>query len=333
MESFWGKLPRPFFILAPMEDVTDVAFRALVAQQEKKPDVFFTEFTSADGLALAPDEGRRALLQKLKYSPAERPIVAQFFTSKPDHMEKAAALASELGFDGVDINMGCPDAQVERQKCGASLIKNPPLARELIRAARRGAPDLPISVKTRIGYTKDELDTWLTELLAEKPAAIAIHARTRKEMSDVPAHWDAIARAVTMRDTLSPDTLIVGNGDVQTLEEGRVRIKETGCDGVMIGRAAIANPWLWSEYAPSREERLVMVRRHAELAQEHFGPTASGGVRKHIAKFAIGFPGAKELRVAMNKAKSAQDLIECIDMKIADAPFPQEVVASLKREE
>lgn len=319
MKSFWNMLPRPFFVLAPMEDVTDAAFRALVAEQQKKPDVFFTEFTSADGLALAPEGGREKLLKKLSFGEGERPIVAQFFTAVPEYMERVAALAAELGFDGVDINMGCPERRVEKGGCGAALIKNPPLARELIRAAKRGAHSasrrIPISIKTRIGYAKDELGTWLPELLAENPAAIAIHARTRNEMSSVPAHWDAIARAVDIRDRINPHTLIIGNGDVQTLEEGRARAKETGCDGIMIGEAAIANPWLWSDPpagGPSKEERINMIIRHAELSQAHFGSRASASVRKHIAKFALGFPGAKELRVKMGEAKSIQDLIACV---------------------
>src|SRR3989344_2537407 len=158
IKDFWHELPRPFFCMAPMEDVTDSVFRALVAEQEKKPDVFYTEFTSADGLVLAPEGGRQAIMQKLAFSAGERPIVAQFFTSKPAHMEHVAALAAELGFDGVDINMGCPDKKVEKQGCGAKLILNPALAQELIAAAKRGAPNLPVSVKTRLRYNKDILD-------------------------------------------------------------------------------------------------------------------------------------------------------------------------------
>ena len=312
MKDFWHELPRPFFCMAPMEDVTDSAFRALVAGQEKKPDVFYTEFTSADGLVLAPEEGRQTIMQKLAFSAGERPIVAQFFTSNPAHLERVAALAAELGFDGIDINMGCPDKKVEKQGCGAALIKNPSLARELIRAAKRGAPRLPVSLKTRIGYAQDELDAWLTELLAEDPAAIAIHARTRKDMSAVPSRWDTIARAVAIRNSIGSGTLIIGNGDVQTVEEGRARAKETACDGIMIGRAAIANPWIWSGYEPSKAERIDMLLRHARLAEDHFGPSASGGVRKHLAKFATGFAGAKELRIKMGAARSAQELIACV---------------------
>ncbi|MBI2048636.1 MAG: tRNA-dihydrouridine synthase family protein [Parcubacteria group bacterium] len=312
MENFWETLSKPLFVLAPMEDITDAAFRELLGAQEQKPVVFYTEFTSADGLALAPKEGREKLLKKLQYTEGERPIVAQFFTAHPAHMEKAAALAQELGFDGVDINMGCPDRAVEKGGCGAALIKNPALARDLIRAARAGAPQLPISLKTRIGYLTDELDTWLPTLLAEEPAAIAIHARTRKELSEVPAHWDAITRAVQMRNGAGVKTLIIGNGDVKTLGEARERVRETGCDGVMIGRAAIANPWLWREREPARDERLATLLHHATLAEKHEGHLV-GGVRKHLSKYATGLHAAKELRVKISSAETVKDIVDSIE--------------------
>src|SRR3989344_1773209 len=279
MQSFWQKLRKPFFALAPLEDVTDAAFRRLIASYGK-PDVMFTEFTSADGLILADAEGQKKLRKKLLYSESERPIVAQIFTSSPERMEKACALIAELGFDGMDINMGCPDRAVEKSGCGAALIRNPVLARELIRAAKRGAASsqgpfrtrrvlngrkesIPVSVKTRIGYNTDELDTWLPHLLAAEPAAITIHARTRKEMSDVPARWDTVARAVEIRNQCQGDalplTLIIGNGDVKDIADARAKAAETKCDGVMLGRAVYGNPWLFSnsrELAHSPEERM-----------------------------------------------------------------------------
>ena len=199
--NFWAKLEKPILCLAPMADVTDAAFRYIIAKYSKQITphqksqgaplayVTYTEFTSADGLILAPEIGKKKLLKNLEYSEIERPIVAQFFSSKPEMIERAAALALELNFDGVDINMGCPDRSVEKQRAGAALIKNPKLARELIIAAKKGAPSLPVSIKTRLGYNTDELETWLPALLAENPALITIHARTRKEMSKVKARW------------------------------------------------------------------------------------------------------------------------------------------------
>src|SRR3989344_1937901 len=178
MKSFWDKLPKPFFVLAPMANVTDVAFRQIIAKYSRPqgPAVFWTEFVSADGLC--HPQGREKLLIDLFYSESERPIVAQLFTAHPEKMEEAAHLIQELGFDGLDINMGCPDRTVEKQAAGAALIKNPKLAREVIHAAQRGAVKLPISVKTRLGYYRDELDTWLPALLETDLAGATIHART-----------------------------------------------------------------------------------------------------------------------------------------------------------
>src|SRR3989338_7732000 len=218
MSGFWDKLKKPIMTLAPIADVTDAAFRRIIAEIGK-PDVMWTEFVSADGLALAPEAGRKKLLKNLEYSEAERPIVAQFFTSSPEHMREAAKLAVKLGFDCIDIKMGCPDRSVEKQGAGASLMKNVILARALVRAAKEGASPLPISVKTRTGYSQPELEQWLPEILKEDVAVVTVHARTRKEMSKVPARWEFVRRAVEIRDVSGKETLIFGNGDVKNLEK------------------------------------------------------------------------------------------------------------------
>ena len=225
----------------------------------------WTEFVSADGLMRASEEGKQKLLADLLYSEEERPIVAQLFSSVPEHMEAASRLCAELGFDGIDINMGCPDRSIEKQGCGAAMIKDPQSAREIIRAAKRGAGDLPVSVKTRLGYNADELEVWLPELLAEVPAVITVHARTRKEMSKVPARWERVARAVEIRNEVQGDarrranenqhpTLIFGNGDVLDVDDARAKARATGADGVMLGRAIFGNPWLFhpSKILPER---------------------------------------------------------------------------------
>lgn len=308
--------------LAPMEDVTDAAFRKLIAKMAK-PAVMFSEFTSADGLVLAPEKGQRILRKKLIYSESERPIAAQLFSAYPERMEKAAALVQELGFDGIDINMGCPVREVVETGCGAALIKNPALARELIHAARRGAPNIPLSIKTRIGYDKDDLDMWLPELLAEEPSAIIIHARTRKEMSDAPAHWDAIARAVKIRDSLQNPrgvtsrikTLILGNGDVRDLGEARTRVEETACDGVMLGRAIYGNPWLFADRVelPSPQERIDALIEHLKLFDELLGDTTNyATMKKHFKAYISGWDNAKELRVRLmdtQNSKEAQEIL------------------------
>jgi len=304
MKNFWSELPRPFFVQAPMEDVTDAAFRRLIARYGK-PDVMFTEFTSADGLVLAPNEGKKKLLKKLLFSETERPIVAQLFTAIPEHMEQAALLCAELGFDGIDINMGCPDKAIEKSGCGAALIKNPALARELIRAAQTSG--LPVSVKTRIGYVTDELDSWLPELLAEDPAAVTIHARTRKEMSDVPARWDTVARAVALRDSMNSKTLILGNGDIQDIPDARAKVAEAKCDGAMLGRAIYGNPWLFAysrelenSFVPTPKQKLKALSEHLALFDELLGDTTNyATMKKHFKAYISGWDGAKELRVKL----------------------------------
>lgn len=302
-----------------MADVTDAAFRRIIAQMGK-PDVLWTEFVSADGLALALEAGRQKLLKDLIFTESERPIVAQFFTSNPEHMEKAAELAAELGFDGVDINMGCPDKSVEKQGSGAALLKNSQLARELIRAAKQGAPRLPVSIKTRLGYNKVDLN-FHREILKESPAALIIHLRTRKEMSKVPAHWEYMEEIIKIRDEISPDTLILGNGDAINLEEAKMKVEETNCDGVMLGRAIFGNPWLFAGRSglkdserPDLKERLRTLARHAQLFEEILGDVKSFAVmKKHFKAYLSGLDGAAELRAELMQTNNAIEVAEVIN--------------------
>ncbi|TSC62947.1 MAG: tRNA-dihydrouridine synthase [Parcubacteria group bacterium Gr01-1014_48] len=304
---FWQKLKKPIFVLAPLADVTDAAFRRLIAKYGK-PDVFFTEFVSADGLCSA---GREHLLHDLIYTEAERPIVAQLFTGKPENMEKAATLVRELGFDGVDINMGCPDRAVEKQCAGAALMKNYSRARAVVAAAKQGAGKLPVSLKVRIGYNKNEIETWLPELLAEEPATITVHGRTRKEMSLVPAHWDVIARAVEIRNELKSKTLILGNGDVFDLVDAEQKVEEYDVDGVMLGRAIFGNPWLFdrNKGEVSVPEKLQIMIEHTKLFEELLGTVKNFAImKKHYKAYVNGFDRAKELRVELMQAKNASDV-------------------------
>lgn len=310
---FWQTLPRPFFVLAPMEDVTDAAFRFLIAKTAK-PHVMYTEFTSADGMVLAPEPGKSKILKKLLYDTTERPIVAQLFTAHPDHMEAAAKMAAEMGFDGIDINMGCPVNEVVDNGCGAALIKNPQLARELMRAVKRGAPHLPLSVKTRVGFNEDTLDTWLPELLAEEPAVVTIHARTRKDMSKVPARWERVKRAVEIRNALGSNTLIVGNGDVTDVADARKKAAETGCDGVMLARAIYGNPWLFSETVvpPTPQEKVVKLIEHIQLYQELLPGNHFAVMKKHFKAYISGWDNAKELRVKLMETNTPHDAIQLL---------------------
>ena len=305
MSNFWEKLKKPIFVLAPMADVTDCAFRQIIAKYGK-PDIFFTEFVSADGLAHLG--AREKLLIDLKFSENEHPIVAQIFGGKPENIKKATELCRELGFDGIDINMGCPDRSIEKQCAGAGMIKNPELAEEVIRAAKASAGGLPVSVKTRIGYNVLD-EKWIRALLKENLAALTIHLRTRKEMSAVPAHWEYMKRIVELRDEISPETLIIGNGDAVDLEDAEQKVKETGCDGVMLGRAIFGNPFLFSKKIPTLKQKLEVMTEHTKLFEKKLGKYKNFAImKKHYKAYVNGFDGAKELRMKLMETKNAAEV-------------------------
>ncbi|MDE2071182.1 MAG: tRNA-dihydrouridine synthase [Patescibacteria group bacterium] len=330
-QNFWKGLRKPFFVLAPLANVTDAAFRSIIAKYSKPvgPDVFFTEFVSADGIFkgnlprhAGGKTGRDVLIRDLQFSPAEKPVVAQFFTSDPTMMERAAALAAEMGFSGVDINMGCPDRSVEKQDAGAKLILNPERAVELIAAAKRGGAGLPVSVKTRLGYNKDVLDEWLPVLLRAEPAAVTIHARTRKEMSKVPARWERVARAVEIRNELGADTLIVGNGDLWGVEDARAKVQESGADGAMLGRAIFGKPWLFkASENPPLTQRLHILVEHTKLFEEILGDIKNFAImKKHFKAYVEGFDGARELRARLMDTRSAAEVEQIVGEFLANHP-------------
>ncbi len=310
--NFWAKLPQPFFCLAPMADVTDAAFRQIVAKYGK-PNVMWTEFVSVDGLM--SDIGRQKLLIDLAYSKKERPIVAQIFGSKPENFFQTAKLIKDLGFDGIDINMGCPEKSINKKQCaGAELINHHKLAQEIILAAQEGSGGLPVSVKTRVGYRRDEeLADWLPALLSTKPAAITIHARTKKDMSKVPARWDLIGQAVEMAK--GSGVLIIGNGDVRDLTDARQKAEKYGCDGVMIGRGIFGNPWLFSGRTNiSTKEKLHVMVEHARLYDKLLGADKPFAImKKHFKAYVNGFDGAKELRSELMMATTADQVEEIVE--------------------
>ncbi len=302
-QNFWQKLKKPIFVLAPMANVTDAAFRLLIAKYGK-PDVTWTEFVSCDGLM---SRGRERLMIDLKYDKSERPIVAQIFGNNPENFYKTAQLLKELEFDGIDINMGCPDRNVEKQGAGAKLMQNPSLAQEIILATKEGAGDLPVSVKTRIGYSKNTLPEWLPILLQTNPAAITVHCRTRKEMSLVPARWEHIKEAVQIRDAFqsgTDKTLILGNGDVKNLTEAYQKVEETGCDGVMIGRGVFGNPWVFNREMIAKEipvnQKLQVMIEHTYLFEKLLVEHKDFNImKKHYKAYVNGFDNAKELRIQL----------------------------------
>lgn len=323
MKNFWeklGKEKKPFFCLAPMADVTDSAFRQIVATYGK-PDVFWTEMVACDGLCSV---GKEKLLKDLEFSEIERPLVAQLFGSKPENFYQSARLMAKLGFDGIDINMGCPQKNILKQGAGADLIKHPNLAKEIIRAAKNGAGNLPVSIKTRIGFNKNEIEEWLSILIEEEPAAIIIHGRTKKEMSKIPAHWDIIKRGAEIAK--GSGILIIGNGDVQNIEDGKKKAEESGVDGIMIGRAIFGNPWFFNldVRRPSLEERLKVLGEHIRLFEKLYGENVENKkvfgkraknfnlMKKHMGAYIRDFDGAKELRMKLMEADDAKEAEEIL---------------------
>ena len=342
--GFWKKAKenaakegRPIFVLAPMADVTDAAFRRIIAKYSRMghkdggPDALWTEFVSADGLC---SPGRQVLLRDLAFSDDEHPIVAQLFSSRPEKMREAARLVARLDFDGIDINMGCPDRSIEKQCAGAAMMKDPQNAISVINAAREGLEhkSIPVSVKTRIGYNKIEIDTWIRTLLEQKLPVLTVHLRTRKEMSDVPAHWELMPEIVRLRDEISPQTILIGNGDVLSLADGQEKAEKSGCDGIMFGRAIFGNPWLFDgnkgnkENGKSKdgekteiEEKLRVLVEHTELFMQLLGDIKSFAImKKHYKAYVNGWDGAKELRMKLMETKDASGVRAVVDNYIAE---------------
>ena len=310
MHGFWDKLPRPFFILAPMADVTDVPFRTIVAKCGR-PDVFYTEFVSAHGLN---SPGRDRLMKDLAIGTADHPIVAQFFGTEPEHFYSVGQLARELGFDGVDINMGCPDRGVMKQGAGIAMVKTPERVADVV-AALRGGFGGPVVVKTRLGlYRTDEMDAWIGTVLAAKPDVLIVHGRTMKEASNVPAHWDLIGRCGLMAHDAG--ILCVGNGDVVSRAQGAELAGRWGVDGIMAGRGIFHNPWLFKpddtgEHSP--KERLDLLVEHARLWEQQWMGEKSFDLMKKFAKaYVAGWPGAADLRARLMNCHNADEIVEAV---------------------
>jgi tRNA-dihydrouridine synthase len=316
--NFWQKLSnkkKPFFVLAPMADVTDAVFRQVVIKTGK-PDVFYTEFTSVDGLC--SNIGRRRLIKNLRFSKNEKPIVAQFFGTKPENFYVCAKLAKKLGFDGIDINMGCPDKKVERQGAGAKLILNPKLAREIIEATKRGAGALPVSVKTRIGFNEVITVKWIKEIIKAKPDAVIVHGRTRKELSLVPADWREIGKAAKI--VKKAGIIAIGNGDVYSLDDGKNKAKKYGLDGIMIGRGIFQNPWIFNPKINLKDVepnvRIKLAIYHIKLFKRFWKDTRNyDNLKKFYKIYISGWPAcasrpsAKSLRTKlMNTSNIAEAL-------------------------
>lgn len=315
--NFWLDLSKPFFALAPMEDVTDTVFRQIVIDCAK-PDVCFTEFTNCDGLFSA---GRDSVIQRLKFTEIERPLVAQIWGIHPENYFKTAKLLVGLRFDGIDINMGCPEKSVVSHGGCIALINNRNLAHEIILATKEGiqasAKPLPLSIKTRIGYKSIITEDWLGFLLSHKLSALTVHGRTAAEMSQVPNHWEEIAKAVKLRDKLNPRTLIIGNGDVRDRTHGLELIKKYHVDGVMIGRGVLSNLWAFSPHsAPDLTvaERLNLLKKHVKLFSQTWGTTKNFSIlKKYFKIYLSSIPNSSQMREQLMSTSSCQQVLDLLE--------------------
>lgn len=311
-------LDKPFFVLAPMDDVTDTVFRQII-RQTSTPDLYFTEFVNVDGLQ---SKGKRKVAQRLKLALSETNVIAQIWGLKPDNFY---SIAKEIAqgvygpYIGIDLNMGCPEKAVVKSGACAGLIQNQLLAKEIITATKAGAGTvLPVSVKTRLGFNEVNF-AWLEFLLQQDLGMLTIHGRTRKEMSKVPAHWDDIGRVSGLRDKLAQHTLIVGNGDVENRGHGLELAAKYNLDGIMIGRGIFQDPFafaarsLWTTY--TREQKLTMYARHVHLFTQTWQPSDQSihTLNKFCKIYVNGFDGAKELRERFMNAKSAPELLHFVE--------------------
>ena len=309
MNNFWEELPRPFFILAPMEAVTDVVFRHVV-DAAARPDIFFTEFTNAS--SYCSEKGIHSTRGRLAFTPDEHPMVAQIWGSKPEEFAQMSKGLAEMGYKGIDINMGCPDKAVVKGGCGSGLICNPELAAQLIAGAKEGG--LPVSVKTRLGYNRtDEWRDWLTHILKQDIVNLTIHLRTRKEMSKVDAHYELIPEIKALRDEIAPHTLLTINGDIRDRQHGEELVEKYGVDGVMIGRGIFHNPFAFEseKREHSREELLGLLRLQLDLHDKYsaeLGPRKFDPLKRFFKIYVREFEGAGELRDKLMHTKTTDEV-------------------------
>ena len=312
-ENFWSELPRPFFILAPMEDVTDIVFRHVVSEAAR-PDVFFTEFTNTE--SYCHPEGIHSVRDRLTFSEDEQPMVAHIWGDKPEQFRKMSIGLKEMGFKGIDLNMGCPVANVAKKGKGSGLILRPERAAEIIQATKEGG--LPVSVKTRLGYYEiDEWKDWLKHVFEQDIANLSIHLRTRREMSKVDAHWELIEAIKTMRDEIAPHTLLTINGDIPDRQKGLELANKYGVDGVMIGRGIFHNPFAFEKEPREHtsEELLDLFRLHLSLYEKYSNEETQQfkALRRFFKIYIRGIKGASQLRHKLMSTETIDEARELLD--------------------
>jgi nifR3 family TIM-barrel protein len=310
--SIYKNLKKPIYSLAPMEDVTDSVFRQVVASVGK-PDLFYTEFVNVEGLN---SKGRKNVIHRLQYSQIERPIIAQLWGIKPENFFLASKLVSEMGFDGIDINMGCSVKKVSEKDAGAGLIRaDREVVKDIINAVKEGACGLPVSVKTRLGWEDAELDGWISFLLDQSLDALTLHMRTARGVNAIHANWDHTSRIKELRDIKSPTTLLFGNGDIHSISEAREMVNTYNIDGAMIGRAAISNPWVFTNVGNIvQEEKFLLLKKHLLLYESTWGEKKDfHAIKKFFKAYINGFEGAVELREEFMRCSSTKECLTILE--------------------
>lgn len=313
MNNFWLDLPKPFFILAPMEDVTDIVFRHVIAKAGR-PDVFFTEF--ANTVSYCHPDGRDNVRGRLLFTEDEQPIVAHIWGDEPEYFRRMAHGMREMGFKGIDINMGCPVQNVAAKGRGAGLINHPEKAAEIIAATKEAG--LPVSVKTRLGYVDlAEWKDWLGHIFEQDIANLSIHLRTRKEMSKVAAHWELIPDIKQLRDEVAPDTLLTINGDIPDRQKGLELASKYDIDGIMIGRGVFTNPFAFEKKPRkhSAQEHLGLLLLQLDLHdyyEKKFGQRPFKPLLRFFKIYIRDFPGASQLRHELMNTESTDEVREKI---------------------
>ena len=319
MKKFsWYDLPKPFFVLAPMEDVTDTVFRQIVVSCGR-PDLMFTEFVSVEGLA--SKLGKDKVIHRLQYTKQEKPLIAQIWGITPAHYYDAGKLAMEMGFDGLDINMGCPVKKIIKQGACSALIKNHNLANEIIQAAKEGGQGLEISVKTRVGFDKIDTENWIGNLLNQDLDALTIHTRTVKDLSKVPARHTELAKVVEIKESLKKNTIIIANGDIDSREMGLELSSIYNVDGLMIGRGIFKNPWIFnpginlSDITP--KEKILKLKEHLILFDKTWGKNKNLAIMKKFFKvYLSNFDGSSKIKSELTQLKIIDEMLEYLDQYV-----------------
>ena len=314
MANIWNELETPFTVLAPMEGVTDCVFRAVV-NKAGRPDIFYTEFTNVS--SFASERGRHDALERLTVKPEDKPIIAQIWGKNPEHFGELARELESMGFAWLDLNFGCPDRHVNKAGGGAAMIRTPDLAVEVIKQAKENT-NLPVSVKTRLGFTYvDEYKEWLPLLLKQNLAALTVHLRTRKEMSKVAAHYELIPEITKLRAEIAPETKLLINGDIKDLAQIKeLHEKYPEIDGFMIGRGVFQNPYCFTDKTPTKSELLELFRFHLDEYDKHVKEVEKYPYEplKHFFKVYINsFDGASDLRVKLMDCKTTDELRAVLD--------------------